>query len=526
MIYVILGQTASGKTKLALKLAREFNMPIISADAYQCYKEMDIGTDKPKKTDLKGISYHFIDIYNIDDSSPSLYKYQIEGRKLLNEYISKKQDVIITGGTFLYIKALLFNYALSDEIKGNKYDLLSLSDLQKQLLERNKDIYNSIDINNPRRLIRALELLDNGKNKIELEKENNNVPLYPCKFFQIKMDKDKVNSLIDKRIDLMFEKGLEKEVTSILKKYPNNLKSLQAIGYKEFIDGKNNNCSLEQIKKNIKIHTHQYAKKQRTFLNHQFDNQIIESSDTIYNLIKQNVLLKKRTNLLLSSHVINQIEKSKVLLAGLGGVGSIISSCLVRSGFNDITLIDKDVVEESNLNRQIMYDLNDINKKKILVCSYKLKQISPLINIDYYDTNIKEISNLPNAKYDIIIDCIDDVIGKTALYLKSKIDNAIFITSCGSGFHLDSTKFNYGKLSKANDKLAKSFKAELIKNNIKNEEIDNIDCVFPIDAKIKTYQNNTTIPSISSATNASGLAIISLLFKILERRINNGEKNL
>lgn len=179
----------------------------------------------------------------------------------------------------------------------------------------------------------------------------------------------------------------------------------------------------------------------------------------IYNLIRNALLLKKRSKLVLPDSTFDKIEKANVLLCGLGGVGSIVASCLVRIGFKNIFLIDNDKVEPSNLKRQLLYDLNDLNQYKVNELQNKLNDISLLAKIETNNIYIESISSLPSKHFDIIKDCIDSVEGKIALFLKSRGDNSVFVTACGSGFHLDSTKFVYGKLSEESDKLASNFKS-------------------------------------------------------------------
>ena len=511
MIYVILGQTASGKTSLAIKLAKEFSLPLISADAFQCYKELNIGTDKPSKKSLTGIKYHFINEYSIEDNI-SVYLFQKEMRKVIDNYVLQGKDIIITGGTSFYIKALLFNYVFNESEPSNKYSDMTLSNLQKELEKRDLSLSKKIDMNNPRRIIRALEKLDSNTDISEIYLKKVDKPIYPCIFFNIDINKEVGNSLIDQRIDTMFAKGLRKEVNNLFKKYSSKLNAFSAIGYKEFINSSLDDKSLSNL---IKTHSHQYAKKQRTFINHQFPNVITAEKSKIYQLIKQDILLKERTNLLLNSKLINLIESSSVLLCGLGGVGSIVATSLVRIGFKNICLIDCDIVEYTNLNRQIMYDLSDIGCKKVEVCKSKIKQVSPLVSISTYDAKIKSIDDLPRDKFDVILDCIDFIDGKVALYLKSRADNSIFISSSGSGYHIDSTKFIYATLNRADDILSKKFVLSLLEKGISKDEISSIKCVFPTDSKIKKNKFSPSIPSICNATNSSGLAIISNLLKIL-----------
>ena len=511
MIYVILGQTASGKTSLAIKLAKEFSLPLISADAFQCYKELNIGTDKPKSSQLKGIEHHFINEYSIREDV-SVYLFQQEMRKVIDSYILQGRDIIITGGTSFYIKALLYNYVFNDADSTKKYDNLSLSKLQELLKSRDKKLLKKIDINNPRRIIRALEKLDLGIDIDEVNSLNDNKPIYPCMFFNIDIDKEQGNLLIDSRVDEMFNNGLRKEVDSLLKKYSPKLNAFSAIGYKEFI---NSSSSDEEIKESIKMHSHQYAKKQRTFIAHQFNDVIKADKEKIYQLIKQDILLKRRTNLILDNLTINKVESSSILLCGLGGVGSIVATSLVRMGFKNICLVDFDIVEYTNLNRQIMYDLNDIGLKKVDVCKKKMELVSPLTKITTLDKKISSLKDLPKDRFDIILDCIDFVDGKVALYLKSKSDNSIFISASGSGFHNDSTKFVYSTLEHASDILSKNFISKLLEIGIKKEEINQICCIYPKDSKVKNKKDSNLVPSICNATNASGLAIISNLLKIL-----------
>jgi tRNA A37 threonylcarbamoyladenosine dehydratase len=199
------------------------------------------------------------------------------------------------------------------------------------------------------------------------------------------------------------------------------------------------------------------------------------------------LLLKKRSKLALLDSTFDKIEKANVLLCGLGGIGSIVASCLVRIGFKNIFLIDNDKEEPSNLNRQLLYDLNDLNQYKVN---------APLTKIETNIIYIDSISSLPSKHFDIIIDCIDSVEGKLALFLKSRGDNSVFVTTCGSSFHLDFNKFVYGKSSEASDKLASNFKSRLKEEGIEEKVINNIKCVYAKDNRIKSKPNCYIIPSI------------------------------
>lgn len=284
MIYCILGQTASGKTSLAISLAKKYHVPVISADAFQCFKMMQIGTDKPKKEEIEGLDFYFTDEYE-PDHEMSVYLFQTEIRPILEKYLKENKDVLVVGGNFLYVKGLLFNYAFEKE-ENNKqayYDSLPLEKLQKLLKERDIKTYESIDNKNPRRLVRALVQSDSGKTRDEILKENDGKPLYPVEFLQLEIDKDLGNEKIDERVDQMFSEGFVDEVKRLVRQYGKDLRPFHCIGYDEIIAAmENGKEDFSETKVLIKVHTHQYAKKQRTFLRNQFPDIRKGSKEEIY----------------------------------------------------------------------------------------------------------------------------------------------------------------------------------------------------------------------------------------------------
>ncbi len=298
MIYCILGQTASGKTSLAISLAREFHVPVISADAFQCFKMMQIGTDKPKKEEIEGLDFYFTDEYE-PDHEMSVYLFQQEIRPVLESYLKQDKDVLVVGGNFLYVKALLFNYSFERE-ENNKqsyYDSLPLEELQRLLKEKDEKTFESIDNKNPRRLVRALVQLDSGKTREDILKANDGKPIYPVTFFQLEIDKDLGNQKIDKRVDQMFEEGFVSEVERLVNQYGKDLRPFHCIGYDEIITAMEENKPIdEEVKNLIKLHTHQYAKKQRTFLRNQFPDIKKGTKEEIYEYLKS-VLNKKGGNI-------------------------------------------------------------------------------------------------------------------------------------------------------------------------------------------------------------------------------------
>ena len=507
MIYVILGQTASGKTSLALKLAREYHLPIISADAYQCYKMMQIGTDKPTEEMTEGIEYYFYDEY-APDVDMDVSTFQKKMRPILEKYLDQGKDILVVGGTFLYIKALLFNYVFSQkENVSSIYRSMDLETLQKTLEEKNGEIYHLIDNKNPRRLIRALEQIDEGKDRKKILQENDNVPLYPTTFLAIDIDKEEGNSKIDKRIDDMFQKGIVDEVKRLLSLYPRTCHSFLAIGYKEIIQGLDEGKSQEEMKELIKIHTHQYAKKQRTFLNHQFDNIYRGTKEEIEQRIRTDIGFFQRTKILLKPKVLNKIRMESCYFVGLGGVGGSAILSLLRLGIKDFVIQDGDIVDVSNLNRQFLYTAKDISRNKAEVAKERLLEINPLFQVEEIDKQIETEDDMTKRKCSLIIDCIDDCNAKVLLYEKSTRDKSLYLTSMGAGFHIDSTKLRLGSLKDAFDPLSKRFKKALVEKGHSEEEFASIKVVYVTDAAIKGQKNSKLIGSISMVPNAAGLAL-------------------
>jgi tRNA dimethylallyltransferase len=275
MIVVIAGPTGVGKSKIAIELAKKLDAEIISADAFQVYKYMNIGTAKVREDETENIKHHMIDVYDVD-SNIDVKKYQEDARKILNSLLLKNKNIIICGGTGLYIKALLYDYKFQEETLNNKYDNMSLEELQKFLP---KD--SLVDKNNKRRVVRFLEKLDNG---IKSEKSNK---LYDFYMIGLTKDREEIYNKINLRVDEMIKEGLIDEVKSLYAKYKNARSINSAIGYKEIILYLNNEISLEEAIEKIKLNTRRYAKRQYTFFNNQFDITWIKKDDkTLENILE------------------------------------------------------------------------------------------------------------------------------------------------------------------------------------------------------------------------------------------------
>ena len=269
MIYAILGPTCSGKSDFAEKLSLKYNAPIINFDAFQVYKELNKGTAKPSKNELDSGRYFLYDFVSIKEDY-NVSRYQEEARLLLEKF--KDKDVVMVGGTGLYLKAALFDYKFLKEEKMDEGFLQDVSneELYRELLLIDKDDAIKIGVNNRKRLLRALYIYKiHNKSKSELNDNGKNTLLYKdVKFYGIDIDRALLYQRIDQRVDKMFEDGLEQEARSLFNSYDHSLRALQAIGYKEFLLSSDS----EEIKKMIKNNTHHYAKRQMTFFKHQFDN--------------------------------------------------------------------------------------------------------------------------------------------------------------------------------------------------------------------------------------------------------------
>lgn len=269
MIYAILGPTCSGKSDFAEKLSLKYNAPIINFDAFQVYKELNKGTAKPSKKELDSGRYFLYDFVSIKEDY-NVSRYQEEARLLLEKF--KDKDVVMVGGTGLYLKAALFDYKFLKEEKMDEGFLQDVSneELYRELLLIDKDDAIKIGVNNRKRLLRALYIYKiHNKSKSELNDNGKNTLLYKdVKFYGIDIDRALLYQRIDQRVDKMFEDGLEEEARSLFNSYDHSLRALQAIGYKEFLLSSDS----EEIKKMIKNNTHHYAKRQMTFFKHQFDN--------------------------------------------------------------------------------------------------------------------------------------------------------------------------------------------------------------------------------------------------------------
>lgn len=265
-VIVITGPTAVGKTKLSIELAKKLNGEIINADAMQVYKGLNIGTAKVTEKEKENIPHHLFDIKEVEEEY-SIYNYQKDCRKVIDDILRRNKTPILVGGTGLYIKAALYDYKLSEEKTNNTYDNLKTEEIYKELLKLDKDI--NIDKNNRRRLIRALNYYKENNTSISNNKTNK--LLYDTIFIGLTTDREILYKKINQRVDNMIENGLLEEVKYY---YDKNIKTkplINGIGYKELYNYFDRLCSKEEAVEKIKQNSRHYAKRQYTFLNHQLN---------------------------------------------------------------------------------------------------------------------------------------------------------------------------------------------------------------------------------------------------------------
>lgn len=266
-IIVILGPTGVGKTKLSIELAKYYNGEIINADSMQIYKDLNIGTAKIKEEEKEGIIHHLFDIKEVSENY-SIYDYQKDCRKKIEEIKNKGKTAIMVGGTGLYIKSALYNYQLSSEKNNNTYDDLTNNQLYQKLITLDPNI--KIDKNNRRRLIRALNYYLENNHSINDNKKGNEL-LYEVFFIGLTCDRKLLYEKINNRVDEMIKEGLIEEVKKFYDKKIYSKPIINGIGYKELYSYFENKISLNEAIDLIKKNSRHYAKKQYTFFNNQMN---------------------------------------------------------------------------------------------------------------------------------------------------------------------------------------------------------------------------------------------------------------
>ena len=232
MIIVIVGPTAVGKTKMSVELAKRINGEIINADSTQVYREMNIGTAKVTKEEKEDIPHYLFDIKDVDEDY-TVYDYQKDCRKCIDDIISRGKTPILVGGTGLYIKAALYNYEFKDE--DTSYDFSSYSD--EEIYNKLKELDHDTDIhpNNRKRIERALTYIMNNNESISSNNKGNEL-LYDTLFIGLTTDRNILYDRINRRVDVMVNQGLIDEAKYFYDKDIRTKAIMTPICYKEFAE--------------------------------------------------------------------------------------------------------------------------------------------------------------------------------------------------------------------------------------------------------------------------------------------------
>ena len=295
LLIVIVGPTAIGKTALAIKLAKHYKTEIISADSRQFYKELNIGTAKPSNKQLQSIRHHLIDNISISDNY-NISQFESDAKENIDNLFKTKDYAIVVGGSGLYINTILYGIDKMPKVDDSLREKLNseylnngLINLHDKLKKLDPISYEKIDLDNHRRVIRALEVTISSKKPYSsFLKDSDRKPGYNEIIIGLNTDRTRLHSMINKRVEEMIECGLVEEVKK-LRKFK-HLNSLNTIGYKEIFDYLEDKMNLEQAIENIKTNTRRYAKRQITWFK---SNKMINWFDYEYKI----------------ENIINQIDK-------------------------------------------------------------------------------------------------------------------------------------------------------------------------------------------------------------------------
>jgi len=284
-VIIIVGPTAAGKTSAAISLAKHFQTEIISADSRQCFKELKIGVARPSEEELKEVRHHFIASHSIRENINAAYFEQYALQKA-NQLFQKHDIVIMVGGTGLYIKAFCEGLdeipARDESVRKNiiaNYEEKGMKWLQDQVKEADPQFFAVGEIQNPQRMMRALEVIGStGQSILDFRRNNKTQRSFNILKIGLELPKEELHQNINSRVDKMIGHGLIEEVKELIPF--RNLNALQTVGYLEifeFFDGK---MSLEKAIDEIKKNTRQYARRQMTWFKKDKEIQWVNAGET------------------------------------------------------------------------------------------------------------------------------------------------------------------------------------------------------------------------------------------------------
>ena len=272
----IVGPTGIGKTSLSIELARAFNTEILSADSRQFFREMQIGTAVPSAAELSAVPHHFIQHRSIQENY-SVGDFERDALERMEELFQKHQFLILVGGSGLYVKSVLEGLDIFPEVDTSIRTALNqqnqkngLQSLQEQLKKLDPETYGKIDINNPHRVIRALEIcIGTGKPYSAFLKQQKSIRNFKTIKIGLSAEREVIYDRINKRVDLMMKEGLLQEARGLFAQ--KELNALNTVGYKELFEHFGGKLSLEEAVEEIKKNTRRFAKRQLTWFRKEDD---------------------------------------------------------------------------------------------------------------------------------------------------------------------------------------------------------------------------------------------------------------
>ncbi|UPW84278.1 tRNA (adenosine(37)-N6)-dimethylallyltransferase MiaA [Lysinibacillus sp. Ag94] len=290
-VVAIVGPTASGKTALSIELAKKYNGEIINGDSMQIYRGLDIGTAKITEEEMEGVPHHLLSFKEPTESF-SVADYQKLVRAKIAEIQACGKLPIIVGGSGLYVQAVLYDFQFTeeqvDEVARKAYyaelEKLGPEAMHAKLKKLDPQTAETIHPNNTRRVIRALEMIElSGVSKASEAQNRGEVPLYNHVIIGLgqNMSREVLYDRINRRVDIMMEKGLLEEVKGLWQQNIRGVQSIQAIGYKELYDYLDGRCSLEEAIDSLKQNSRRYAKRQLTYFRNKMDVYFVNNGEKL-----------------------------------------------------------------------------------------------------------------------------------------------------------------------------------------------------------------------------------------------------
>lgn len=286
MILTLMGPTGSGKSELALRLAKEIDGEILNGDAFQVYSSFPIATASPSLEEKKEVPHH---LYNFVPSSVryDIASYQKDARNAIEDILRRGKTPILVGGSGLYIRSALYDYDLSldtSNVDMSRFESMSNEDLHGFLEKLDSVEASKIPYQNRRRLLRSISMcLALGESKTSFLSRQKHLPLFETRFYRLSLPREEVYSRIERRVERMFDNGIEKEVLSGIEGVSEVAGVYQAIGVKEFFPYRDGKASLSMTKEAIVLDTKRFVKRQETFFRHQFEAKCVSFLEEILN---------------------------------------------------------------------------------------------------------------------------------------------------------------------------------------------------------------------------------------------------